>query len=97
MKVERDQSYDHTEHTASWLLFGSQFGEIFRARPCVSIPDDHDIGQGNLWGESGKVSTIRGAADGGYTYHPEYVKMVERCQTANLPDPFDPTPLWQHS
>ena len=23
-----DQSYDHTEHTASWLLFGSQFGEI---------------------------------------------------------------------
>lgn len=35
-------------------------------------------------GESGKVSTLDGAADGGYTYHPEYVKMVERCQTANL-------------
>lgn len=90
-----DQSYDHTEHTASWLLFGYQFGETFRNRPCVSIPDDHDIGQGNLWGESGKVSTIRGAADGGYTYHHEYVKMVERCQTANLPDPFDPTPIGQ--
>jgi len=90
-----DQSYDHTEHTASWLLFGSQFGEIWRNRPCISIPDDHDIGQPNLWGESGKVSTLRGAADGGYTYHPEYVKMVERCQTANLPDPFDPTPIQQ--
>jgi len=90
-----DQSYDHTEHTASWLLFGSQFGEMWRERPCISIPDDHDIGQGNLWGESGKVSTLRGAADGGYTYHPEYVKMVERCQTANLPDPFDPTPIQQ--
>jgi hypothetical protein len=90
-----DQSYDHTEHTASWLLFGSQFGEIWRNRPCISIPDDHDIGQPNLWGESGKVSTLRGAADGGYTYHPEYVKMVERCQTANLPDPFDPTPIGQ--
>ena len=90
-----DQSYDHTEHTASWLLFGSQFGEIWRERPCISIPDDHDIGQPNLWGESGKVSTLRGAADGGYTYHPEYVKMVERCQTANLPDPFDPTPIGQ--
>ncbi len=25
-----DQSYDHTEHTASWLLFGSQFGEMWR-------------------------------------------------------------------
>ena len=55
-----DQSYDHTEHTASWLLFGSQFGEIWRTRPCISIPDDHDIGQGNLWGESGKVSHTAG-------------------------------------
>lgn len=90
-----DQSYDHTEHTASWLLFGSQFGETFRTRPCVSIPDDHDIGQGNLWGENGKVSTISGASDGGYTYDPDYVMMVERCQTANLPDPFDPTPIGQ--
>ncbi len=90
-----DQSYDHTEHTASWLLFGSQFGEMWRERPCISIPDDHDIGQPNLWGESGKVSTLSGASDGGYTYHPEYVKMVERCQTANLPDPFDPTPIGQ--
>lgn len=90
-----DQSYDHTEHTASWLLFGSQFGEMWRTRPCISIPDDHDIGQGNLWGESGKVSTLAGSSDGGYTYHAEYVKMVERCQTANLPDPFDPTPVGQ--
>jgi len=90
-----DQSYDHTEHTASWLLFGSQFGETFRNRPCISIPDDHDIGQGNLWGESGKISHTRGCDDGGYKYHHEYVKMVERCQTANLPDAFDPTPIEQ--
>jgi hypothetical protein len=90
-----DQSYDHTEHTASWLLFGSQFGEIWRNRPCISIPDDHDIGQGNLWGESGKVSLTPGCDDGGYKYHPEYVKMVERCQTSHLPDPFDPTPIGQ--
>jgi len=90
-----DQSYDHTEHTASWLLFGSQFGEIWRNRPCISIPDDHDVGHGNLWGESGKISYAAGMNDGGYKYHHEYVKMVERCQTANLPDPFDPTPIDQ--
>ena len=90
-----DQSYDHREHTAAWLLFGSQFREIFRTRPCISIPDDHDVGQGNLWGESGKVSTASGCDDGGYKYHPEYVKMVERCQTSHLPDPFDPTPIGQ--
>ncbi len=90
-----DQSYDHTEHTAAWLLFGKQFGETFRNRPCICIPDDHDVGQGNLWGEGGKVSHSMGSDDGGYSYHPEYVKMVERCQTGHLPDPFDPTPVEQ--
>lgn len=90
-----DQSYDHTEHTAAWLKFGLQFKETFRHRPCITIPDDHDIGQGNLWGESGKVSVSKGSPDGGYRYHPEYVKMVERCQTAHLPDPFDATPIKQ--
>lgn len=90
-----DQSYDHTEHTAAWLKFGLQFREIFRNRPCISIPDDHDIGQGNLWGEGGKRSLTEVADDGGYKYHPEYVKMVERCQTAHLPDPYDATPIEQ--
>lgn len=90
-----DQSYDHTEHTAAWLKFGVQFRETFRNRPCITIPDDHDIGQGNLWGENGKISELKGGSDGGYSYHPEYVKMVERCQTSHLPDPFDPTPIEQ--
>ena len=88
-----DQSYDHTEHTAAWLKFGLQFRETFRNRPAITIPDDHDIGQGNLWGENGKLSISPGSADGGYRYHVEYVKMVERCQTAHLPDPYDPTPV----
>ena len=90
-----DQSYDHKEHTAAWLKFGMQFREVFRNRPCVTIPDDHDIGQSNLWGENGKVCSHYHGNDGGYFYHPEYVKMVERCQTAHLPDPFDPTPIEQ--
>lgn len=88
-----DQSYDHTEHTAAWLKFGLQFRETFRHRPAITIPDDHDIGQGNLWGESGKLSTSPGSPDGGYRFHTEYVNMVERCQTAHLPDPYDPTPV----
>ena len=88
-----DQSYDHKQHTAAWLLWGMQFRDIFRDRPCITIPDDHDIGQGNIWGESGKVAKLAGGADGGYFHHPEYVKLVERSQTAHLPDPFDPTPV----
>lgn len=90
-----DQSYDHKEHTAAWLKFGLQFRDIFRDRPCITIPDDHDIGQGNIWGEGGKKASSPAGNDGGYFYHPEYVKMVERCQTAHLPDPFDPTPIKQ--
>jgi hypothetical protein len=90
-----DQSYDHTEHTAAWLKFGLAFRETFRNRPCITIPDDHDIGQGNLWGENGKVAKEAPGHDGGYFYHPEYVKMVERQQTAHLPDPYDPTPVEQ--
>jgi len=90
-----DQSYDHKEHTAAWLKFGMQFREVFRERPCITIPDDHDIGQGNLWGEYGKIASSSAGSDGGYFYHHEYVKMVERCQTAHLPDPYDPTPVEQ--
>ena len=90
-----DQSYDHKEHTAAWLLFGRQFGEIIRDRPTITIPDDHDVGQGNLWGQSGKVSKLAGGADGGYVMPADYVKMVERCQTSHLPDPYDPTPVGQ--
>lgn len=83
-----DQSYSHDNHTAAWLLFGEQFHEIFRNRPCITIPDDHDVGQGNLWGESGKKSTQINGKDGGYFADMNYVKMVERTQTSHLPDPF---------
>ena len=90
-----DQSYDHKEHTAAWLKFGIQFREIFRERPCITIPDDHDIGQGNLWGENGKKASSPAGNDGGYFYDKDYVKMVERAQTSHLPDPFDTTSIEQ--
>lgn len=88
-----DQSYDHKRHLFAWLLFGKQFGEIIRDRPTVCIPDDHDVGMGNVWGASGKLSTLPGGADGGYTHPVQYVRSVEYAQTSNLPDPYDPTPV----
>ena len=90
-----DQHYDHTEHTAGWIMFGVQFREVFRDRPVITIPDDHDVGQANLWGESGKVADHPNGNTGGYFYDPDYVKQVERCQTAHLPDPVDPKPIGQ--
>ena len=52
-----DQSYHHTEHTYGWLEFGMQFREILKDRPVITIPDDHDVGQANIWGENGKQAT----------------------------------------
>lgn len=90
-----DQSYDHKQHLAAWLLFGRQFGEIIKDRPTVTIPDDHDVGQGNLWGAGGAKSKSPAGNDGGYFMPANYVKMVERAQTAHLPDPYDPEPIGQ--
>jgi len=88
-----DQSYHHTEHTFGWLEFGMQFRDVMRDRPTVTIPDDHDVGQPNLWGEGGKLSVSKDGSDGGYNFPVEYVNMVQRCQTWHLPDPVDPVPL----
>ncbi|MBL9080630.1 MAG: metallophosphoesterase [Planctomycetales bacterium] len=88
-----DQTYRHTEHTAGWIEFGLQFRDVMRDRPTISIPDDHDVGHGNLWGENGKQSTISGDADGGYRYPVEYVNQVQRQQSWHLPDPVDPAPV----
>ena len=88
-----DQTYRHTEHTAGWIEFGLQFREIIRDRPTITIPDDHDVGHPNLWGENGKRSIRKDNADGGYFYPVEYVNMVQRQQTWHLPDPVDPAPV----
>jgi len=90
-----DQSYDHEQHTAAWLLWGRQFRELIRDRPVITIPDDHDIGQGNIWAEAGIVAESTAGSSGGYYYPPEYINMVQRCQTWHLPDPADPDPVAQ--
>ena len=90
-----DQVYDHKNHLRSWLDFGRQFGEITRDRPTIFIPDDHDIGQSNVWGANGKKSHEKYSNDGGYNWSPQYVNEVQWAQTSNLPDPYDPTPVKQ--
>lgn len=88
-----DQSYHHTEHTYGWLEFGVQFRDVLKNRPVITIPDDHDVGQANIWGENGKKATNAAGPSGGYFYPPKYVNMVQRCQTWHLPDPYDPKPI----
>ncbi len=88
-----DQSYDHEQHLQAWLLFGQQFGEIIKDRPTVCLPDDHDIGQGNVWGEAGIKANSNAGNDGGYYYSAQYVNSVQNAQTWHLPDGYDPTPV----
>lgn len=88
-----DQIYDHNRHYAGWLKFGRDFGDAIRNIPTVSLPDDHDVGNANLWGAGGKKSGSEMGVDGGYNKSFDYVREVYRAQTSNLPDPYDPTPM----
>lgn len=90
-----DQTYRHTEHTAGWIEFGLQFRDVMKDRPTVTIPDDHDVGHPNLWGENGKRCKRTDGADGGYFYPAAYVNLVQRHQTWHLPDAVDPKPVEQ--
>ncbi|MGC6430612.1 MAG: alkaline phosphatase D family protein [Jejuia sp.] len=90
-----DQVYDHSDHYGNWILFGEVFGDIIKNTPTICIPDDHDVGQGNIWGDGGRKSNSRDGNKGGYYMPVSYVKEVERAQTSHLPDPYDPTPIQQ--
>lgn len=81
-----------------WNRFLWAFGDLTRHRPTVTIPDDHDVYHGNVWGAGGKaaVGPFRPRSDnGGYIQPPEFVNAVHRTQTSHLPDAFDPTPVEQ--
>jgi len=98
-----DQIYEHASPTQKqvhildylyrWYLWYWSFRHLTRERPTVCIPDDHDVYQGNLWGAGGRPAKVQD--DGGYVHPPEFVNAVQKTQTANLPPPFDPTPIEQ--
>lgn len=81
------------DYLFKWYLWCLSSRELTRDIPSISIPDDHDVYQGNLWGQGGRA--IAAQENGGYTRPASFVKMVERTQTSHLPDPFDPTPVEQ--
>ncbi len=88
------------DYLRKWIMYGWEYRELLRDLPTVSIPDDHDVYHGNLWGEGGKKAKETGSEkerqdSGGYKLPADFVRMVERTQTSNLPDPYDPTPVKQ--
>ena len=79
------------DYLRKWYFHGWTWRELMRDRPSVSIPDDHDVYQGNLWGEGGDGKKTTQEA-GGYDMPAAWVNVVHRTQTAHHPDPYDPAP-----
>jgi len=95
-----DRQHPYLDYLYRWYLWHWAFGDLTRRLPSVSIPDDHDVYHGNVWGAGGIPTppglTGSAAQDaGGYRMPAEFVRMVERTQTSHLPDPPDPTPVAQ--
>lgn len=92
-----DATVDYLYHWYRWCL---AFRDLTRDRPSITIPDDHDVYQGNIWGAGGrKAYSPKGQQpsqdSGGYTMDPLFVNAVHRTQVSHLPDPVDPTPIAQ--
>lgn len=81
-----------------FYMFGWAFREAMKDRPVVCIPDDHDVFQGNIWGEGGAAmqGLDKGASSkGGYREPARMVNAVHRTCVGHHPDFFDPTPCLQ--
>lgn len=73
------------DYLRKWYLHGWTWRELTRDRPSLSLPDDHDVYQGNIWGESGRPQGPT-QESGGYTMARPWVNVVYRTQTAHHPD-----------
>lgn len=82
-----------------FYMFGWAFRDALKDRPTVCIPDDHDVFQGNYWGEGGApmVGLDQGASSkGGYREPVRMVNAVHRTCAGHHPDFYDPTPVKQN-
>ncbi|MFN6203769.1 MAG: alkaline phosphatase D family protein [Acidobacteriota bacterium] len=85
------------DYLYKWYLWCWTFADLVRHRPCICIPDDHDVYHGNIWGDGGRAAAPGDPAglQGGYGMPPGWLNMMQRTQTSHLPDPWDPTPVSQ--
>jgi hypothetical protein len=87
------------DYLYKWYRWCWAFEGLTRSIPAVTIPDDHDVYHGNIWGAGGRKAEAREGMtaqdSGGYRMSPRFVNAVHRTQTSHLPDPHDPTPVEQ--
>ncbi len=90
----------YLDYLYKWYLWCLTFRDLTTSIPAITIPDDHDVYQSNLWGEGGKATPegltgFEATDEGGYMMPAEFVNMVQETQTGHLPDPYDPLPADQ--
>ena len=97
----QDEELSILSYLGKWYMFGWTFGDLMRNRPTVCTPDDHDVFQGNLWGDGGKRLSFeewktKGDAWCGYVQTPKMVNSVYKIQTSHHPLPYNPTLIQHH-
>ncbi len=97
--VARDKPSEEAmlDYLRKYWQFGWTWRSILKDRPSIVIPDDHDVFQGNIWGQAGRPLPGREASgpgfeQGGFLMPADWVNAVQRTQAGHLPDPVDPAP-----
>lgn len=88
-----DRGHIMLDYLYKWVLYCWAYRDLTKDIPSVVIPDDHDVYQGNVWGEGGRRTDLD--TKGGYVHDADFVRLVEKTQTANLPPAVDPRPIDQ--
>ncbi|OYP28380.1 alkaline phosphatase D family protein [Rhodopirellula sp. MGV] len=81
-----------------YYQFGWSFRHAMKDRPTICLPDDHDVFQGNVWGEGGAPMDVESggaSSNGGYIEPARMVNVVHKTNCAHHPDAYDPTPCKQ--
>jgi hypothetical protein len=85
----QDLDLSIADYQTKYRRFLWAFRDLLRDRPSVLVPDDHDVFHGNLWGAGGAHAEARDGLtaqdSGGYRMPTEFVNVVHRSLTSNLP------------
>ncbi|MBE9189114.1 alkaline phosphatase D family protein [Gloeocapsopsis crepidinum LEGE 06123] len=92
----KDTSNLVLDYLYKWYLWLWSFRSLTRNTPTIVLVDDHDVYQGNIWGENGKPAPNKDENRGGYVYTGSFVNLVQRTQCGHNPDAYDPTPVLQN-
>ncbi|MAH96755.1 MAG: hypothetical protein CMI66_11360 [Pedosphaera sp.] len=88
------------DYLYKWYRWCWAFKDLTRNRPTVTIPDDHDVYHGNIWGAGGKATSATGSNNdrqnsGGYRMPASFVNSVHRTQVSHLPPRADKASILQ--